>query len=459
MVSVPPLGAWSGGALVLGGRPDAARTSAGSRRGAAALGGLVVGSLLLTIAAPGTDALLPQSVRPVPAWLAGPFGSAGVDLGGGGVIAVLVAMFASYAVVVYQAERLSPRVVLATIAALNALVLLAPPLLSTDVFSYQTYARMWVTYGANPYLHGPSAIALDPLYPYVDARWVSTPSAYGPLFTLLGAFVAQASVAASVMTFKVVAALSSLGCVALLWHAAQLRGLCPVRAGALFGLNPLVVVYGVGGGHNDLLMLVALSAALWALLAGRERAGGAAVALSAAVKLTSGLVLPFALAADQSGRGARGRRHLLAGFALTGLAIAVAAAAVFGSGPLHLPATLLAAQQAGESHSIAGATSALLGAGAGRAAGWALGAAFLAITAWLAHRAWRGTVDWIDGAAWATLALLVSASSLMPWYIAWLLPLVALCADRRLWRAALLATGAMQAVLLPGYLPHGALGL
>ena len=42
------------------------------------------------------------------------------------------------------------------IAALNALVLLAPPLLSTDVFSYQAYARMGAIYGANPYLHGPT---------------------------------------------------------------------------------------------------------------------------------------------------------------------------------------------------------------------------------------------------------------------------------------------------------------
>ena len=45
-------------------------------------------------------------------------------------------------------------------------------------------------------------------------------------------------------------------------------------------------------------------------------------------------------------------------------------------------------------------------------------------------------MDWIDGAGWATVAMLVAASSLLPWYVAWLLPLAALASDRRLVRTA-----------------------
>ncbi len=85
-----------------------------------------------------------------------------------------------------------------TIAALHALVLLAPPLLSTDVFSYQAYARMGELYGINPYLHGPHAIALDPVYPFIGAKWVTMPTAYGPVFTLLSYLLAPLSIAASV---------------------------------------------------------------------------------------------------------------------------------------------------------------------------------------------------------------------------------------------------------------------
>jgi hypothetical protein len=64
-------------------------------------------------------------------------------------------------------------------------------------------------------------------------------------------------------------------------------------------------------------------------------------------------------------------------------------------------------------------------------------------------------MDWIDGAGWATLAMIVSASSLLPWYVAWLLPMVALCSDRRLWRAGTVITGVVLGIRLLGYIPHG----
>ena len=72
----------------------------------------------------------------------------------------------------------------------------------------------------------------------------------------------------------------------------------PVRAAALVGLNPLLVVYGVGGGHNDLLMLLA---AVGAPVRDADPAGAASAADSACspigIKLTAGLLLPFAIAA------------------------------------------------------------------------------------------------------------------------------------------------------------------
>jgi hypothetical protein len=68
---------------------------------------------------------------------------------------------------------------------------------------------------------------------------------------------------------------------------------------------------------------------------------------------------------------------------------------------------------------------------------------------------WRGELDWIDGAGWMVVALLITASSLLPWYVAWLMPLAALATDRRLWRVAIVATGVVEAIQLVGYVPHG----
>ena len=92
-------------------------------------------------------------------------------------------MFLSYAVALRAAKYLSRRAVLVSIAALNALVLVAPPLLSTDLFSYIAYGRLGGTYGVNPYLYGPNVISFDPLYHLVGLQWTHTPTAYGPLFT------------------------------------------------------------------------------------------------------------------------------------------------------------------------------------------------------------------------------------------------------------------------------------
>jgi Glycosyltransferase family 87 len=460
-----PLGATpQTGALELRSRTLDPREAAVGRRGSSlrtrlgvvGLGGVLITGLLVSIAAANTDNLLPETTRPIPGALAGPFGGASLNLHPGGLIAVLTLMFGCYVLAVAAADRLSGRAVLMTIAALNALILLAPPLLSTDVFSYQAYARMWAIYGANPYLHGPHVIALDPLYPFIGAKWVSMPSAYGPVFTAISYVLAPLSIAASVLAYKAVAALSSLVIVALVWNAARRRGVDPVKAAALVGLNPLLIVYGVGGGHNDLLMLAGLTAAVYLLLQHRERASGGMIALAAAIKLTAGLFLPFAVAAG-GGLGRRNRRRdVLLGFGATSAAVAAFAFATFGSGPLHLVGTLSKTQSEGDWHSIPGFISTRLGLGTvGRATGVMLAVAFVVVLVWLVRRVWRGELDWIDGAGWTAVALMITASAIFPWYVAWMLPFAALGHDRRLWRAALVMTGVFQGIQMLGYIPHG----
>jgi hypothetical protein len=435
---------------------DAPRVTASSRRGLIALSGLLVTGAVISVAAAHTESLLPETIRPVPPALAGVFDAAGLNLHIGGAIAALLLMFISYAAVVAASGQLSTRTVLMAIAGLHAIVLLAPPLLSTDVFSYQAYARMGAEYGSNPYLNGPHAIALDPLYPYIGAKWSYIPSTYGPVFTVFSYLLAPLSIAASVVAYKSIATVASLALVALVWQCARLRGTNPTRAAALVGLNPLLVLYGVGGGHNDLLMLVAVVAAIYAILASRERLGGALTMLAIGIKLTAGLVLPFALAAGGPGR-ARGERRNLALGAGAGLAlIASLSFAVFGSGAFNLLSTVSYTQSEGDWKSIPGFISTRLHlATVGVITGYALAAAFVIVCGWLLWRVWRGRTDWIEGAGWATLAMLVASSSLLPWYVAWMLPLAALGHDRRLTRMAIVMTGVVLGIQLLGYIPHG----
>jgi alpha-1,6-mannosyltransferase len=436
---------------------SADRAVSSSRRGRFALAGLVICGCLISVAAAGTDSLLPESIRPVPSSLGGAFGATGLDLHVGGAIAALTLMFVSYAVVVATSTRLSARAVLIAIAVLHVVVLLGPPLVSTDVFSYQAYARLGSLYADNPYLNGPHAIFYDHVFPYIGAKWSYTPSVYGPVFTAFSYLLASLTIATSVFAYKSIAAIASLALVAVVWRCAQLRGINPVRAAALVGLNPLLMLYGVGGGHNDLLMLLAVAGAIYGVLASRERLGGAMTMVAIGVKLTAGLLLPFAIAAGGPRRG-RGRRDLLLGAGVGLALIAALSFTVFGSGAFHLLATVSQSQSEGDWKSIPGVISTRLGmATAGHVTTYVLAAAFVGVSGWLVWRVWKGTIDWIDGAGWATLALLIASSSLLPWYVAWMLPLAALAHDRRLWRMAIVMTGIVQAIQLLGYIPHTAL--
>jgi alpha-1,6-mannosyltransferase len=448
--ATPQSGTFEFDSSALGTRTAAAR----QRVGLLALSGLALTGLLISISATHTAQLLPESVRPIPKSLAGPFGGAGLNLRSYGLVAVLVAMFACYALAVRVADRLSARAVLMTIAALYALVILAPPMLSTDIFSYGAYGRMGTLYGANPYLHGPSAIALDPVYPFIGAKWVTTPSAYGPVFTAFSYVLAPLSVASSVVAYKALAALASLATVALVWNAARWRGVDPVKAAALVGLNPVTVIYGVGGGHNDLLMVAAIVAGIYAILQHRDRAGGGLLSLAAGIKLTGIVILPFAIAGGAIRR--TGRRDIVVGAVVVAALVMAVSFALFGTGPLHLPATIHTSQSEGDWHSIPGFISSRVGLGTvGHITGIVLAVACVAAICWLVRRVWRRELDWIDGAAWATVAMLITASSLLPWYMAWLMPLAALGSDRRLWRISIVLTGLVLLIEMVGYIPHG----
>lgn len=406
------------------------------------IGGLLATSFLICLSATSSESLLPSTLRPLPAWLAGPFGGLGLELGLTAVIAAFVLMFLSYALAASTAQRLSPRVVLVAVLALHAIVLLAPPLFSNDVFSYTAYARIGAVYGSNPYLHGPGSFPLQALHPLIAPQWIETPTVYGPVFTVLSYLLVPLGIAANVLAYKVVAAASSLALTLLVWRAARLRGVDSTRAAALVGLNPVIVLFGVGGGHNDLLMLALLAGGLYVLLQRRERSSGFLFVAATAIKLTAGLVLPFALAARGGGDRASPSRGLLIGAGLAAGTILVLGFVFFGTGPLAILHTLQGIQSEGGVHSIVGFLATAVGLpGITEAAGTVLASLFVVVLIWLLRKVWIDELDWIAGAGWATVALLLTTGFLVPWYVAWLIPLAALSRDRRLLVVAVLLTG------------------
>ncbi|MGH2873894.1 MAG: glycosyltransferase 87 family protein, partial [Solirubrobacteraceae bacterium] len=228
-------------------------------------------------------------------------------------------------------------------------------------------------------------------------------------------------------------------------------------AAIVWGLNPLVALFAVGGGHNDVLMLLFSTLGIYLILRARQGLGGAVMIAAAAIKLTGALLVPFALASRPSrSEAGRARRRTLVGVAIATTAIATGSYLCFGGGLLNLPDTLQRVQSSGRLQSVPGILLTVLGQCERRWLAVRLDALLAVVfCVWLLSRVWRGRIDWLDGAGWATTALLVSAGALLPWYVCWLIPICALTRDRRLREAAVWMTGIGVTIGVAGLMPHG----
>jgi Glycosyltransferase family 87 len=356
------------------------------------------------------------------------------------LLILLLTFAAAYGGVLALAAAFSKRAALVLIGVLHAIVFAGPILLSTDVFSYIAYARMGVEHGLNPYLHGPIAISHDAIYRYVGTDWKHVATAYGPLYTLLSYPLAPLGLKGALWGMKLEALVASAATLWLTWRCAQARKLDPVKAILVVGANPLYVIYGLGGAHNDMIMLAAMMAAVVLTLRGRDAAAAASVVAGALVKVTVAALLPFMFLARRARPQLMRAQLIGAGSALA--AGAVVAYVAFGSHGLDLVAALNRDAAFVSTDSFPTEIAHLFGKpGVFPVDHDLLKGALVVIVAYLLWRTWRG-YDWIAAAGWTLLAISVTSTWLLAWYILWPLPLAAIARDRRL-LVAILAVQAM----------------
>jgi hypothetical protein len=428
-----------------------------SQRWAPALAALLGLLLILAAAeivldgAAGISPLIPKSPD-IASWLSGVGERLGyrvfliallVSTGAyGGLIALVRKARAPASGAEPDAGVISKRWAIVLVGALQLIVFVGPILLSTDVFSYIAYARMGVEHGLNPYTHGPVAIVGDPVFKYVGHDWELVATAYGPLYTLLSYPLALLGVVGALWGMKLEALLASAGTLALVWRCARARGFDPVAAILIVGANPLYVIYGLGGAHNDMLMLLAMMAAVSLTLtgtaSGRREAGAAAwVVAGALIKATVAVLLPFMIVSKRRLAPILGTLAALALGALAGYA-------VFGIHGIDLVAALNRDAAFVSTDSFANELAHLFGKpGVFPVDHDLLKAGLVLIVLHLLWRTWRG-YDWVAASGWALLAISVTSTWLLAWYILWPLPLAVVTRDRRL----LAATLAVQALFI-----------
>lgn len=437
-------------------------------------------------------------------------------------VALLMAAVAAFLLALREARRGRLRLRAAGLAAGAALALAAagPLILSRDVSSYAIYGRIAAVHHANPYRLPPSAFPADPFAPVVSREWRRTTSVYGPASTIVGAAIARVwrdSPGGTVAGFKVLAAMAAAGATVLGGAAARSAAAPPhggrwtgdttsgrgggsgdpaVLAVVLIGLNPVVVVHTVGGGHNDALVLAAMAGAvLLALpLAGRHGRGPAGpgpadegdpsgggdstgppapsdlgprslavtllLVLATLVKVVAAIPLGLWLlsVATRPGRDARTRARAGAGHVALVVAVTAVTLLPTFTGRASLTAiTGLASRQGYASAArmaarVAGAAARALGGPAAvRPAARATYAAFLALFAGavlllLARRRGRTRPE-----EWGVALLLfaLAAPYLLPWYAAWFVPFLALPGRRDVWPAGVALCAALALTGVP----------
>ncbi len=195
---------------------------------------------------------------------------------------------------------LTPRALLLVAGLWSLPLLLAPPLFSRDVYAYAGQGNL-VANNLDPYTYGPGDIDPTGRWAFrVDAVWRFTPSPYGPVWLWLAGRVVLLSRDHVVPALLMLRLLAVVGLLLVAWalpKLARAHGVPPQRALWLGLANPFVLIHGVGGAHNDALMIGLLVAGL--AVAGsnpttrRLAAGAALITVGMLVKLPAIAALGF----------------------------------------------------------------------------------------------------------------------------------------------------------------------
>jgi hypothetical protein len=336
-----------------------------------------------------------------------------------------------------------------------------PLLFSRDVYAYATYGRIASIHHANPYLSTPHDFVRDPMSRLVGPEWRDTTAVYGPAFTLLSTGITAwlHGPVALIWAYKVIAGLAALATLGLV--TALSRRVWPSRAAfaaVLIGWNPIVLFHAVGGGHNDMLVALAIAAAFWILAGGRgaapfERQEGVAptarrelaattvLALAALVKATAAIPLALVIAAAvwRRPRGAR-LRSAAAHVGIVAVLIVMFVSPFLQVHDLSFGLASLASHEGWlaptrffrvvlghVAHAAAGQAGKVVIQGIVRVVIpliFAVG--FIAVLREVVRRAAAaslGASSQVAAWGWALLLALLCAPVLWPWYVVWVLPL------------------------------------
>ncbi len=213
----------------------------------------------------------------------------------------LVGLLLSWALIGRRLRELTTGQVLVLVATWALPLLVSPPLFSADIYAYAGQGHLVVNH-VDPYVFGPGGY--EPTSKWssnIDGVWQYSPAPYGPLWLwLAGLAVGVPGDNHLVVSIYLIRGLAVVGLALLAWSLKRLSdatGVPPQRALWLVVCNPLVLLHGVAGAHNDLLMLGLMATGLMVARRRPDLLGlalaSALVTLAALIKAPALIALPF----------------------------------------------------------------------------------------------------------------------------------------------------------------------
>jgi hypothetical protein len=373
-----------------------------------------------------------------------------------GFVGGMLVMFVCYLLALHESRRAMPEQAMPAIFGCAALMAVAMywmyPVNAIDMFVYAARSRIFTAYGTNPsavpFAHYPG----DSWTAYITPEWATRVSPYGPLWNLIAAPItalAGDQIVVALVGFKI---LMAIGFMASGWAItrALATGTANSATGALLFLwNPLVLWEGIGNGHNDMLVSLALLLALYAWIARRDSWVIPFLLVAALIKYVSLPLIPLAaIALWQRAENQSVRARLLLGSGL--LSALVLVISLYPFYDLHAIWSSIGEQGTIFYTSPAAAAIALLNDhyppdSLTQVATWAGRALLLLAVLWQSLVLWRRP-ERLPRACFEVLfvLILVAMPIARPWYLIWLVGVAAMLPwGWPAWRAIVWSAGAL----------------
>ena len=342
----------------------------------------------------------------------------------------------------------APRTLMKAALLWSGPLILSPPLASRDAYSYLAQGFL-DNMGSSPYEATP-AMGSPRLLAAVSETWTETPTPYGPIFTLLMRVVASVSGESLLMGIATLRAIALAALALSAWLLTRLvRRHCADASPTvwLVVLNPLVLLHGLSGLHNEVLLLPFLLAAV--MLADQRRPWlvGILLGFAGGMKMTALVPAPFLIRSPM--RQPRNAALEVAKVGLASTGVLVGAGVIGGYGLAWLVAPRASVAVGSRLSLSTSAADALAGIWpAAESMRQVIVVLTLGVAAALVLRLMTAQGDVIFRAGAAAAVVAASGPLLHPWYFLPPLALLLVGADEHRNRRRIIAVTCLLAVLL-----------